>query len=59
MVFPVSQTNKEVVFKRIAAVCWDVLKDTENNSKNDNEDKETSLLVEKSDRLDPHDLLPA
>ena len=57
MAFHVSQTNKEAVLKRVAAVYWDALKDTENDNKNDNKDKETLLFVKKSNRLDPHDLL--
>ena len=59
MAFPVSQTNKEAVLKHVSAVCGDALEDAENDDENDNEEKETSLLVKKSDRLDPHDLLPA
>ena len=59
MACPVSQTNKEAVLKHTATVCWDTLKDVENDDKNHDEEKETLLLVKKSDRLDPHDLLPA
>ena len=59
MAFPIRQTIEEAVFKCVVVVCWDVLKNKKNDNKNDNEDKETSLLFEKSDRLGPHDLLPA
>ena len=45
MAFPISQTNKEAVLKRVAAVCWDALKYAENNNKNNNKEKETLLLV--------------
>ena len=47
MAFPISQTNEEAVFKRVSAVCQDVLKDAENDNENNDEEKETSSLVEK------------